>query len=102
MNAAVMMAMEMESYLSLIGSCIAHVNAARSEELGEGLEVVAVARSQNATIVMKQKRCKRLDKLKFMVERVMEMKKYSGETFICRDEGHFACDCPKLSRKYEL
>ena len=51
-DAAVTMAMEIESYLGPMGSHVVHVSAARSDKQDDGLEVVAMARDQDALMVM--------------------------------------------------
>ena len=97
-NAAMTMAMEIGSYLGPMVSHVVHVSPARSDEQDDGLEVVAVARGQDAIMVLLQKICERLDKLEFKVESVIEKKTHSAEGAMCwkcRKEGHIACDCPK-------
>lgn len=74
-------AMEMDSYLGLAGGHAVHVNAARSDECDDGPEVMAVARGQDATMVMLQ-HIKRLDKLESKVESIVE-KTSSAEAVVC-------------------
>ena len=91
--------MEMESYLGPTGSHVAHVNAARSEEHEEGLEVMAVARArgQDATMAMLQKICERAG------ERNGEEKAlWRASCMLEVSEGHFARDCLKTKSLQQL
>ena len=100
MDAAVTAAVEMELYLGPTGGHVGHVNNVRSDEQDDDLEVMAVARGQDATtMAMLQKIFKRLDKLESKVKSVVEKKTCSAEAVICwkcREQGHMARDCPKV------
>ena len=96
-DAAVTTAMEMEWYMDPTASHVAYVNSARSNK--QGLEVVAMASGQDATIATLQKISERLDKLEYKAESVIVKKKRSRESTVicwrCREEGHIARDCSK-------
>ena len=103
-DAAVTTAMEMELYMGPTASHVAHVNSARNDE--HGLEVVAMASGQDATIAMLQKISERLDKLESKVESVIAKKKHSRESTVvcwrCREEGHIARDCSESKRQQQV